>query len=56
MRDIIELASRNKIGNIKNFIIDKSFKKSIKEARTIKIITKEITDFILTLFEKRQHN
>ena len=56
MRDILELASRKKIGNIKNFIIDKSFKTSIREDRTIRIITKEITDYILTLFEKRQDN
>jgi hypothetical protein len=56
MRDIIELASRKKIGNINNFIIDKSFKASIKEDRTIRIITKEITDYIMTLFEKRLDN
>jgi hypothetical protein len=56
MRDIIELASRKKIGNIKNFIIDRSFKTKIKEDRTIRIITKEITDYIMTLFEKRHDN
>ena len=53
MKEIIELASQKKIGNVKNFIISKSLKNILKEDRTIRIITKEIADFILTLFDKK---
>ena len=54
MRDIIELASRIKSGNIKNIIIEKSLKTGIKEDRTMKIITKELTEFILDLSDKKK--
>ena len=54
MRDIIELASRIKSGNIKNIKLEKSLKIDIKEDRTMKIFTKELTEFILDLFDKKK--
>ena len=54
MKEIIELASREKIGNIKNFIVSRSLQNSIKEDRTIRIITKEVADFLLILFDRKQ--
>ena len=54
MKEIIELASREKIGNIKNFIVSRSLQSGVKEDRTIKIITKEVAEFLLILFDRKQ--
>lgn len=56
INQIIELAKRNRIIKQENMILENSFKAQNKEDKTIKIITKEFSDFILRLYnnlEKR---
>ncbi|MBI1931811.1 MAG: hypothetical protein HYS24_04675 [Ignavibacteriales bacterium] len=56
INQIIELAKRNRIIKQENMILENSFKAQNKEDKTIKIIAKEFSDFILRLYnnlEKR---
>jgi hypothetical protein len=55
MKSIIEFAKEYKITNGKNSLINKSLDAEIKEDRVIRIITKEVTDFILNLFENKNN-
>ena len=52
MNSIIDYAKENKITDGKNLIINKSLESEYKEDRTIKILTKEFSDFILRIFSK----
>ena len=49
----IDTANVYGIGNGKNSIISKSLSNNIKEDKTIRIITKEVSDLILELYRSK---
>ena len=53
MKEIIQYAIENRIANSRNAILNRSLKSEIKEDRTIIIITKEVTDFIMRLYNRK---
>ncbi len=53
MKEIIQYAVANRIANSRNAILNRSLKSEIEEDKTIKIITKEVTDFIMRLYNRK---
>lgn len=49
MREILKYAAANRSFN-KNYFIKRSLEKEFNEDKTIKIISKEVTDLIIKLF------
>ena len=49
MKEILKIASEYKVGNMENYIIRNSLKKEIAEDKVINILTKEISNLIISL-------
>ena len=55
MKGILEDAVANRIVNGNNKILEKAIEKDFNEDRIIKIVTKEITDFIIKIYSTQKN-